>query len=380
MVGAMARASDIDTELAQAPADDRLPERAIKGRGAVSNRAGRYEPALYERVDDGWTDPGADDDPAPPRTTLTRDTSRTIVARNNSPDVPFDRSINPYRGCEHGCVYCFARPTHAWLGLSAGLDFETKLLFKPEAAKLLEAELRRPGYRPAVMALGTNTDPYQPVERRLRITRSVLEVLAAFNHPVGIVTKSALVTRDIDILAPMAAKRLARVYISVTTLDPALAAKLEPRAPTPWRRLGAVKALAEAGVPVGVMVAPVIPALTDAEMERILEQAAAHGADSAGYVLLRLPLEIKELFEEWLEAHAPRKATRVLSLVRQTREGALYDPRWGKRQTGTGPYAALIARRFQLAIHRYGLDRRSWKFDLTVFRPPARSGDQLALF
>ncbi len=376
----MGDAADIEAEVAQPAADDRLPDRPVKGRGAVSNRAGRYEPALRERVADGWADGRHEEDDAPPRTTLTRDTSRTIIARNSSPDVPFDRSINPYRGCEHGCVYCFARPTHAWLGLSPGLDFETKLLFKPEAAKLLEAELRRPGYRPAVMAMGTNTDPYQPVERRLRITRSVLEVLAAFNHPVGIVTKSALVTRDIDILAPMAAKRLARVYVSITTLDPALAARLEPRAPTPWRRLAAVKALAEAGVPVGVMVAPVIPALTDAEMERILEQAAAHGADSAGYVLLRLPLEIKELFEEWLQVHAPGKAARVLSLVRQTRQGALYDPRWGKRQTGTGPYAALIGRRFQLAVHRHGLNRRSWSFDHTLFRPPAKTGDQLALF
>jgi DNA repair photolyase len=378
----MNRAQPSDpAEAAEAPPDDCIPYRAQKGRGAVSNRAGRYEPALTERVDDGWPQPATEEDEPPPlRTTLTRDTTRTIIARNNSPDVPFDRSINPYRGCEHGCVYCFARPTHAWLGLSPGIDFETKLLFKPDAAKLLEGELRKPGYRPEVMAMGTNTDPYQPVERELKITRGVLEVLSAFNHPVGVVTKSALVARDIDILAPMAAKKLARVYLSVTTLDRALARTLEPRAATPWKRLATVKALAEAGIPVGVMVAPIIPALTDAEIEKILEQAAAHGADTAGYVLLRLPLEIKELFEEWLEAHAPRKAARVLSLVRQTRDGALYDPRWGKRQTGTGPYAELIAKRFQLAARRFGLNRRSWSFDLTLFRPPARAGDQLALF
>jgi DNA repair photolyase len=365
----------------RASPDDRIPDRAVKGRGAVSNRAGRYEPALYERVDDGWQHAeGEDEAPPPARTTLTRDTTKTIIARNTSPDIGFDRSINPYRGCEHGCVYCFARPTHAWLGLSPGLDFETKLLFKPDAAKLLDAELRRPGYRPAVMAIGTNTEPYQPVERELKITRSILEVLSAFNHPVGIVSKSTLVTRDIDILAPMAAKNLARVHISVTTLDPKLASKLEPRAPTPWRRLGAVKALAEAGIPVGVMVAPIIPTLTDSEIERILEQAAAHGAESAGYVLLRLPLEIKELFAEWLEAHAPAKAERVLSLVRQTRDGALYDPRWGKRQTGTGPYAELIGKRFQLAVRRFGLNREKRSFDLSRFRPPAKAGDQLALF
>jgi DNA repair photolyase len=366
---------------AEAPPDDRIPDNAVKGRGAVSNRAGRYEPALYERVDDGWQHQTPEDEtPAPVRTTLTRDTTKTIIARNTSPDISFDRSINPYRGCEHGCVYCFARPTHAYLGLSPGLDFETKLLFKPDAAKLLDAELRRPGYRPAVMAMGTNTDPYQPVERELKITRSLLEVLSAFNHPVGIVTKSTLVTRDIDILAPMAAKNLARVHISVTTLDAKLANKLEPRAPTPWRRLGAVKALAAAGIPVGVMVAPIIPTLTDSEIERILEQAAAQGAESAGYVLLRLPLEIKELFEEWLEAHAPAKAERVLSLVRQTRNGALYDARWGKRQTGTGPYAELIGKRFQLAVRRFGLNRHSRSYDLSLFRPPARAGDQLALF
>jgi DNA repair photolyase len=368
-----------DATLAAAPSV-RLPDRPLKGRGAVSNRDGRYERAVHERVDDGWQGADGEDELPPPRTMLIRDTTKTIIARNTSPDISFDRSINPYRGCEHGCVYCFARPTHAWLGLSPGLDFETKILFKPDAAALLEAELRRPGYRPATMAMGTNTDPYQPSERALKITRSVLEVLSAFNHPVGIVTKSALVARDIDILAPMAEKRLARVYLSVTTLDAKLAGKLEPRAATPWRRLAAVKALAEAGIPVGVMVAPIIPALTDAEIERILEQAAAHGAESAGYVLLRLPIEVKELFAEWLEAHAPAKAARVLSLVRQTRDGALYDSRWGKRQTGTGPYAALIAKRFQLACHRQGLNRNRWSFDLTRFKPPARAGDQLALF
>ena len=348
--------------------DDRLPDRPRKGRGAVGNADGRYEPTRREAIDDGWG--AAEDDPPPLRTTVTIDATRTIIARNQSPDVPFDRSINPYRGCEHGCVYCFARPTHAWLGLSPGLDFESRLFAKPDAPELLARELARPGYQPAVMALGTNTDPYQPIEREHRITRRILEVLAACNHPVGIVTKSALVARDIDILAPMAARRLARVYLSVTTLDSGLARRLEPRAPTPARRLETMRLLAAAGIPVGVMVAPVIPALTDHEIERILEAAAAAGATSGGHVLLRLPLEIKELFQDWLAAHAPLKARRVLDLVRQTRGGELYQSAWGTRMTGTGPYAESIARRFDLAVKRCGLDGRNRDFDTSLFRPP----------
>jgi DNA repair photolyase len=366
-------------------ADDRLPAQARKGRGAVTNRAGRFEPTVTEAVDDGWA---RDEEDLPPlRTTVTVDSSRSIIARNQSPDVPFDRSINPYRGCEHGCVYCFARPTHAFLGLSPGLDFETRLFVKPEAARLLTHELSKPGYRPSVIAMGTNTDPYQPLERERRITRSIIEVLSACNHPVGIVTKAALIARDADILAPMAAKRLARAFISITTLDRDLARTLEPRAPTPMKRLAAVRALADAGVPVGVMVAPVIPVLTDPEMERILAAAKEAGATSAGYVLLRLPLEIKDLFTEWLEAHAPAKAKHVLDLVRDTRAGRLNDASFGRRMTGQGTYAQLIHQRFELATKRLDLNERDWRYDLSVFKPPARPAPpsktdarQLALF
>ncbi len=361
---------EIDRADAHDQPSDRIPARARKGRGAVTNKAGRFEPTTTEAVDDGWA--GDADDLPPLRTTVTVDSTRSIIARNQSPDVPFDRSINPYRGCEHGCVYCFARPTHAFLGLSPGLDFETRLFVKPEAALLLTAELARPGYRPAVIAMGTNTDPYQPLERERRITRAVLEVLAACHHPVGIVTKSALIARDADILAPMAARRLARACISITTLDRDLARRLEPRAPTPARRLDAIRALAAAGVPVGVMVAPIIPALTDPEIEAILEAAKDAGASSAGYVLLRLPLEIKDLFAEWLEAHVPNKAKRVLELVRQTRDGRLNDASFGRRMTGQGNYAALIGQRFELATRKLGLVERDWRYDLTLFKRPAK--------
>ncbi len=352
-------------------ADDRLPALVRKGRGAVTNRAGRFEPTTTEAVDDGWERP--EDEELPPlRTSVTVDSTRTIIARNQSPDIGFDRSINPYRGCEHGCVYCFARPTHAFLGMSPGLDFETKLFVKPEAAKLLTAELAKPSYRPAVIAMGTNTDPYQPLERSRRITRQILEVLSDCNHPVGIVTKSALVIRDIDILAPMAAKRLARVALSVTTLDRELARTLEPRASTPAKRLDAIRALAAAGIPTSVMVAPIIPALTDAEMESILEAAKAAGAGGAGYVLLRLPLEIKDLFTEWLDAHAPGKAKRVLDLVRSVRDGRLNDPNFGSRMRGQGPYAELINQRFHLATRRLGLESRDWRYDTSLFKRPAK--------
>jgi DNA repair photolyase len=364
-------------------ADQALPARATKGRGAVSNPANRYETTHTVRVDDGWQRPAPespqpqaplpDDDEEPPRlqTTLTRDASRTIIARNTSPDIGFDRSINPYRGCEHGCIYCFARPTHAYLGLSPGLDFEAKLLFKPDAAALLRQELASPKYRCAVMAIGTNTDPYQPVERELKIMRSILQVLSETNHPVGIVTKSALITRDIDILADMAKRNLAEVFLSVTTLDRHLANVMEPRAATPARRLDAIRQLAAAGIPTGVMTAPMIPALNDHEMETILQEAVKRGATKGSYVLLRLPLEIGPMFEEWLRAHYPDRAERVLSLVRQTREGKLYGSDWGKRMRGTGPYAELLKTRFAAAARRLGLNQARNQLDTSRFTPPA---------
>ena len=357
-----------------------LPDLALKGRGAVSNRPGRYEPGNRPLEDDGWShDPGEDDELPPLRTTVTIDATRSAIAWNESPDLGFDRSLNPYRGCEHGCIYCFARPTHAYLGLSPGLDFETKLLAKPEAPRLLAEELSRPSYKPAPIGLGTNTDPYQPIEREMRITRGVLEVLAAFNHPVTIVTKSVLVTRDIDILAEMASKSLAHVSISVTTLDKHLARKMEPRAPTPPRRLDAMRRLAEAGIPVGVMAAPMIPALNDMELEAILSAAAKAGASGAAYVLLRLPLEIKDLFAEWLEAHAPGKARHVQSLIAGARRGSHYVDEFGERMRGHGPYAELLAKRFRLAVKRCGLERRGWDLRTDLFQVPPKKGDQLCL-
>ncbi len=370
---------------------DILPDRARKGRGAVSNASGRYEPRTRVAVDDGWQDQGGwqsgagsgagvdDEAPPPLRTSVTVDASRKVITRNQSPDVPFDRSINPYRGCEHGCVYCFARPTHAWLGLSPGLDFETRLFAKPDAPRLLEAELAKPSYRPELIALGTNTDPYQPIERRMEIMREILKVLWRARHPLGIVTKSNLILRDLDILAPMAEAGLARVMVSVTTLKPNLARIMEPRAPRPALRLEAVRALNAAGVPAGVLTAPLIPALNDDEIEALLERAAAAGADTAGYVLLRLPLEIKELFEEWLRAHVPDRAARILNLVRQTRGGKLYDSQWHSRQRGRGVYADLIERRFALACKRLGLNRDRWALDTTQFRRPKPPSAQLAL-
>jgi len=356
-----------------AAADPRL----LKGRGARSNASSRYDMDKRVHFDDGWTN--EDDTPPPIKTEIIRDSTRTIIARNDSPDISFDRSINPYRGCEHGCIYCFARPTHAYLGLSPGLDFETKLLVKPDAAKLLEAELRKPSYRPQVIAMGTNTDPYQPIEKDWRITRSILQVLSDFKHPVGIVTKSASIVRDIDILAPMAAEGLAKVALSVTTLDKKLARSMEPRASTPPRRLEAMRELAAAGIPVGVMTAPIIPALNDDEMESILAAAAEAGAKQAGYTLLRLPLEIKDLFREWLEAHAPDRGKHVISLIRSMRGGKDYDATWGKRMSGTGPYARMIAQRFAIATRRLGLNQTRIPLDTTKFRLPPRAGDQLAL-
>jgi DNA repair photolyase len=357
-----------------------MPAITRKGRGAASNPAIRYESLAAEPFDDGW---GALDQEAaeapPPRTELTRETSHSALTYNDSPDLGFDRSLNPYRGCEHGCVYCYARPAHAYAGLSPGLDFETKILFKPDMPRLLEAELSRKGYVPKPVALGANTDAYQPSERKLRITRGLLEVLERFHHPVTIVTKSAGILRDVDILSRMAARNLARVALSVTTLDPKLARTLEPRAATPPRRLQAIRELSAAGVPTSVLMAPLIPALNDHEIEAVLETGAAHGATSGGYVLLRLPLEVAPLMEEWLRHHAPGRAEHVLSLVRQARGGALYRSEFGERQTGTGPYAALLAKRFELALRRFGLDRRrgqTAKLDVTQFRVPegAREG------
>jgi len=358
---------------------DPLPEVPRKGRGAISNASGRYEATRRSRTDDGWgMDP--DDDLPPLRTIQQTDAARRIITRNQSPDIPFDRSINPYRGCEHGCIYCFARPTHAYLGLSPGLDFETRLFFKPDAALRLEQELRKPGYRPATIAMGTNTDPYQPIERERRVTRAILEVLWRHRHPVSIVTKSALVTRDLDILGPMATAGLAKVALSVTTLDRGLARIMEPRAATPPRRLAAVRELAAAGVPTGVMFAPVIPAINDAEMEDVLAAGAEAGARSAGYILLRLPLEIEALFQQWLAAHFPDRARRVMARLMDMRGGAAYRAEWGRRMTGSGPEAELLRRRFELASRKHRLDRRDFNLDSGQFRLPPRSGEQMALF
>lgn len=350
-----------------------------KGRGAASNPENRFAAQRREAADDGW-EPFDDDGQAPPlRTHVTRETAKSILSRNDSPDIPFTFSINPYRGCEHGCVYCYARPSHAYLDLSPGLDFETRLFAKVNAAELLRETLRRPGRRCEPIALGANTDAYQPVERDLRITRSVLEVLDACRHPVTIVTKNALVLRDLDILARMAGRNLAHVFISVTTLDHAVARRMEPRASSPTRRLEALQALRAAGVPCGVMVAPVVPFLTDHETEAILERAAAAGATRAAYVLLRLPLEIDGLFSEWLAHHFPLKADHVMSRVRAMRGGRTYDATFGKRMRGEGLFADLLAQRFAKACDRLGLNRERRSLDTTRFRPPGPAG-QLDLF
>ncbi len=361
------------------------PSLARSGRGATTNPAVRFEPQATVPCDDGWGSLEACFAELPPlETVLIRDHSRTAITRNSSPDVGFDRSINPYRGCEHGCIYCFARPSHAYLGYSPGLDFETKLLFKPEVASLLERELRRPSYKPKPIMLGSNTDPYQPVERRLKLTRQVLEVLLRFRHPVSIVTKSASIVRDLDILGELAAHRLVHVFLSVTTLDPPLARAMEPRASAPSLRLRAMSALKEAGVPVGVLAAPMIPGLNDAELEAILKAAAAAGASRAGYVLLRLPLELREMFEAWLREHLPQRANHVLSLIRQMRGGALNDATFGQRFVGTGPYAELLSQRFERAARQFGLNARHSDIDVTQFRVPdapmAMAETQMSLF
>jgi DNA repair photolyase len=349
-----------------------------RGRGTLTNRSGRYEPVSRESFDDGWE---REEEGEAFKTEVTVERARSIIARNDSPDLSFDRSINPYRGCEHGCVYCFARPTHAYMGLSPGLDFETKLFVKPNAAELLEKELSHPSYKPRVMSMGTNTDPYQPIERRYRITRSVLETLSRFNHPVGIVSKSGLVTRDIDILGPMAEKNLAKVAISVTTLDPRLAREMEPRAATPSKRLATIEALSRAGIPVTVLVAPVIPSLNDGEIEKILAAARQAGAREAGYVLLRLPLELRHLVREWLLERHPGKLDRVMALVKDARDGKDYDARFGVRQTGEGPYAWTIGRRFEIAARKLGFNTEKLRLATDLFRVPGRENVpvQLAL-
>jgi DNA repair photolyase len=414
--------------------DTTIRPEILRGRGALSNHAGRYEKQTRFLVDDGWDsrhnsighgsgsasasnsdaaepqkdfrssteganqkegahsgratleDDGWDDgwraedaQPPPLRTEVIHDATRSIIARNKSPDISFDQSINPYRGCEHGCIYCFARPTHAYLGLSPGVDFESRLFAKPNAAELLAKELSAPGYVPKVIAMGTNTDPYQPLEKKMRITRSILEVLRAFRNPVAIVTKSPLILRDLDILSEMAAMGLAKAALSVTTLDRKLARSMEPRAGTPARRLQAIRGLCEAGVPAGVMFAPAIPALNDHEMEAVLAAAKDAGARSAGYVLLRLPLEIKDLFREWLEAEVPGRARHVMVLVRSMRGGKDYDSQWNTRMRGTGPYAEMMSRRFHMAVKKLGLNQPGKPLTTNSFRRPPRIGDQLSL-
>ena len=356
---------------------EHIPRGARKARGAGLNMAGRFERHERVAVDDGWD---LDEDIAPTRTEVAIERPRSIIARNQSPDIPFDRSINPYRGCEHGCIYCFARPTHSFLGLSPGLDFETRLTAKPEAARVLRAELSRPGYRPAVMAMGTNTDPYQPLEKKFGITREILGVLRDFNHPVSILTKGALIERDADILAGMAAAGLATAGLSVTTLDRRLARTLEPRAAAPERRLLALRRLAEAGIPTRVSVAPIIPGLNDHEIEAILAAARDVGVTGAGYVVLRLPREVGPLFRDWLAEHAPGRAAKVMAHVRELHGGREYDPQWGRRMKGEGPVAALIGRRFAAAVRRLGLDTPFPRLRTDLFRVPRTGPEQLSLF
>jgi DNA repair photolyase len=355
-----------------------LGSHAFKGRGAVSNLAGRFESTTLESIDDGWYREELQEAPSE---TVLPDKARSVIARNESPDVGFEQSINPYRGCSHGCVYCFARPTHSYLGLSPGLDFETKLFYKENAASLLEAELRRRSYVPKTFALGINTDGYQPLEKRLEVTRSVLAVLARCRHPVTIVTKSALIVRDIDLLSSLARDHLVSVSVSVTSLDNDIKRTLEPRTASPEARLRVIRQLTDAGVPVSVLVAPVIPAITDHEMEDILAAAHEAGAVGAGYVLLRLPHEVKHLFREWLAEHYPDRAKHVMSLINQARGGKDYDSEFGARMTGTGPYAQLLRTRFELARRKLGMEDAEGRHELNtaLFRPPAANQAQLSL-
>ena len=373
------RRSSSQPEGAPDPANNGLgtADARRRGRGALSNRSGRFEPRQRVEIDDGWA---SGEDLPPFVTTVTVEKPKTVITRNESPDISFDRSINPYRGCEHGCVYCFARPTHAFMGLSPGLDFESRLFVKQGAAERLEQELSAPSYKPRTIAIGTNTDPYQPIERQHEVMRSILKVLAAANHPVGIVTKSAMVTRDIDILAPMAAKGLVKVALSITTLDGKLARTMEPRASAPAKRLETIARLTEAGIPVTVMVAPIIPAVNDAEIETILTRAHALGAREAGYVMLRLPLEVRDIFKEWLLAHFPDRFRHVMALVQSMRDGKDYDAAWGKRMTGTGPYAWMIGRRFEVASEKIGFPKIRSKLRADLFSPKTPMGGQLDLF
>lgn len=347
-----------------------------RGRSAGINPSGRFEPVSRHVFDDGWN---SLEELPPFKTEVQVEKPRTIITRNESPDISFDRSINPYRGCEHGCVYCFARPTHAFMGLSPGLDFESKLFAKPDAARMLDKELSKPGYQPRTIAIGTNTDPYQPIEKQYRIMREILEVLEARGHPVGIVTKSALVTRDIDILSRMAERGLAKVALSVTTLDRMLARTMEPRASTPTKRLEAIRQLSDAGIPASVMVAPIIPGLTDPEMERILDSARAAGAREAGYVILRLPLEVAPIFKDWLLRHYPDRYRHVMSLIRSMRDGKDYDSEWGKRMKGAGPYAWQIGRRFEITAKRLGLNAERRTLRIDQFVAAANATEQLTL-
>jgi DNA repair photolyase len=363
----------------KSPADTvRTVPITFKGRGAADNPQCRFERLGREAFDDGWE--RKDDEERGPRTEVTLTQARSIISRNHSPDIPFTQSINPYQGCEHGCIYCYARPSHAYLGLSPGLDFETKLFAKANAADLLRAELSRPGYRCEVISIGANTDPYQPIERKYGITRSILEVLAQCDHPLGIITKSALVERDLDLLAPMAKKGLVHVFVSIGTLNHDLMRRLEPRSTAPQRRLEVLRALTEAGIPCGVLVAPIIPMLNDRDMEAVLERSAAQGAGMAGYVILRLPYELKGLFKDWLQRHYPLKVARIMSQIRQMRGGRENDPRFGARMRGEGIFAELQQRRFRLACARHGLNLHGRnQLDTTRFRPPAATG-QLSLF
>jgi DNA repair photolyase len=353
---------------------------AHKGRGATLNIEGRFESLRREAFDDGW-EPGELDEPTRPRTTVTAERAKTIITRNDSPDVPFTWSINPYRGCEHGCIYCYARPSHAYLELSPGLDFETRLFAKVNAAELLRVELSKPSYRCESITLGANTDPYQPIEREWQVTRQILQVLAACDHPVAIITKNGLIERDLDLLAPMAEKNLVQVFVSVTTLDHDIARRMEPRASAPRRRVEAIHRLSSAGVPTGVMVAPIVPFLTDDGIEAVLEAAAHAGALIAGYTMMRLPWELKDLFKDWLEHNYPLKAAHVMSRVRQIRGGKENDPNFGTRHSGIGLIAELVNKRFHNACQRLGLneERRSSKIDTTRFRPPSLDG-QMDLF
>lgn len=348
----------------------------IRGRGAATNAAGRFEQFDTSPYDDGWD---IDEDLPPLRTDVRDEAARSLITYNRSPDLPFDRSINPYRGCEHGCVYCFARPTHAYLGLSPGLDFETRLIARPNAADILRKELSAKGYKVAPIALGTNTDPYQPIEKTRAITRGCLSVLQEFNHPIAIVTKGALIERDMDILAPMAEQGLVRVGISLTTLDADLSRRMEPRAPSPQRRLAIIRRLTDAGVPVRVMTSPIVPGLTDHELEHLLEAGRDSGADAASWIMLRLPREVSALWQEWLKDHEPARVEKIMSKLREMHGGRDYDPRWGHRMRGEGEYAGLIAKRFALAIKRLGLVTRTPPLRCDLFARPAQIGDQLSL-